>query len=434
MSPFRVFIKGGWFPSPSFSHSSHLPPSVLGMLRWSISSLCVISHFIQSPSHPHIRATLYAYFGACSNLSCVWPHDAHQWIAVNKCKGHIWSFESYIYFPALDRLSSNFPKMSGVFKYLLVPWSNLSSLSVFFSANYLGLDTGAPSHNWCRPVVWPIVTMAVGYLELGFDYLKPAGHVFGTIRHKSGHLKQSLNSLSTTNKKLCWQCVSAIILRKNSLVLKRLRCIRVGRIRKLQWRLMFPRFHVWSFNSSTCMFGSGADSNTGFLRQEKIFLAVAWWGCLSNGLFPGFICPFSSHFCLVVIVIIFLSQLLLPERHDALIIIALLDRISFCGSSQLDDWRNASAFLCPGAGQRRGVGWLKYTPPTRIQEKHATVDFQQGTVKVTLSSIGNVANHRASFTDCVGGFRAGVEQRRGGGGEKRKKSPKKVHRGSTKSK
>lgn len=46
-------------------------------------------------------------------------------------------------------------------------------------------------------------------------------------------------------------------------------------------------------------------------------------------------------------------------------------------------------------------------PPHEVQGRHAatglTVDFRQGTVKVTFSSVGNVANHWASFTDCVGG-------------------------------
>lgn len=79
---------------------------------------------------------------------------------------------------------------------------------------------------------------------------------------------------------------------------------------------------------------------------------------------------------------------------------------------------------------------VEIQPPTKIQGKHATttaVDFQQGTVKVTLSSIGNVANHRASFTDCVGasgrGWSNDVE------GKKEKKRKKKFTREeSTKSK
>lgn len=148
-----------------------------------------------------------------------------------------------------------------------------------------------------------------------------------------------------------------------------------------------------------------------------------------GGVFSGFIYTYlSSHFCLVVILVIFPFPNYYCRKdtmHSSSLLFLIGFHLWFLPAGQHGrNRRNASAFSLPRAGQRRGVGWLKYNPP----RKHATttVDFQQGTVKVTLSSIGNVANHRASFTDCVGASGRGWNNDVEG---KRKKKKEKIHKG-----
>lgn len=103
----------------------------------------------------------------------------------------------------------------------------------------------------------------------------------------------------------------------------------------------------------------------GLCSRKKIYSSW-WWGIFRvhpTPFFPFLPCRHSRNFSF--------PQLLLPERHDALIIIALLDRISLVVPPS---WTTRAQptkrlrFFFARAGQRRGVGWLKSNPPRKSKE------------------------------------------------------------------
>lgn len=175
-----------------------------------------------------------------------------------------------------------------------------------------------------------------------------------------------------------------LFLRKDLLVLERLRCwlfqpIHFPRRRNSEvpmTSLMFPRFSRVKFQRFDMYVWPRS------LQQKKINICSSWWG-----IFRVHLPPFSSYFCLVVIVVIFPF----PNyycRTDTMHSSSLLFLIGFhLWSSQLDNTvatdETPPLFFAQRTTTRSGVVEIQQ-PPTKIQEKHATtVDFQQGTVKVT---------------------------------------------------